>query len=125
MIEWIKNSWKIVISIFGALMMVFGVMSTAEKIATTEDLKITKELIAKDLEKMDIKVAQAIDKVNKSVQLQFDANRFTILTDQITQYKLLLRKNPNDKELQEEYKKVIEERDKILGNLKSGYPGPR
>jgi tRNA/tmRNA/rRNA uracil-C5-methylase (TrmA/RlmC/RlmD family) len=117
MIELLKKSWKAVTYIAGGIAILVGLLSFLDRFATTSDIMQTKELIAKDLQQMDLKVAQAIDNVNKSVQYQFNANRYATLSDQAMQLKLLLKKSPKDKELQEELKRVLEEKDKAIKAL--------
>ena len=114
---WIKKCWVGVTSVAGDLAIIAGIFVFTDRFATTKDIAITKQLFAKDFEKMEIKVASAIDTLNKSVQLQFNANRYKILSDQISQLKLLLRKTPEDKELKDEYKRVVEERENVIKSL--------
>lgn len=113
MIEWFKSCWKVVGTIVGALAIILGLISFVGHFATKTDIGIAQELMAKDIAKIEIKMASAIENVNKSVQYQFNANRYSTLTDQETQLKLLLRKSPNDTDLKEEYRRVVEDKEKV------------
>ena len=101
----IKKFWTAVISIAGGLAIIGGIF-------TFSDRFVTRDILATELKVVDQKVAQSIDNINKSMQYQFNANRYATLTDQAAQLKLLLRKNPNDEELKAELKRVLEDREK-------------
>lgn len=96
----LKNCWKYFVSIVGALVIIGSLFAFSDRY-------VTRELLAESLEN-----------VNKSIQYQFNANRYATLTDQMVQIKLLLKKNPEDKDLEDELKRIEYDRNNALKELK-------
>jgi len=97
----LKNCWKYFVSIAGAIAIIAGLFSFADRY-------VTRELLAKSL-----------DEVNKSIQYQFNANRYSTLTDQSAQIKILLRKNPKDQELKDELDRIEKDKLQIMQEIRN------
>lgn len=105
-----KEYWVMFTKIVGGLVIIGALF-------TFSDRYVTRDLLSMELKTIDNKVAQSLSDVNKTMQLQFNANRFTTLTDQEQQLKILLRKSPRDIELQDELKRVQEDKEKTRREL--------
>ena len=86
-------------SIVLGISLITGVIAVDSRYATSSDLKNT-----------EIQMVQTIDKLQKSMVRDRLEQRFINLTDQYYQYKILLKKNPNDFEIKEDFQKIEIER---------------
>lgn len=106
-----KEYWIMFTKIVGGLAIIGALF-------TFSDRYVTRDLLSMELKTIDQKVAQSLSDVNKTMQLQFNANRFTTLTDQEQQLKLFLRKSPKDMELQDELRRVQEDKEKVRREMR-------
>ena len=84
----------------GAL--ITGVITLDSRYATSEDLK-----------KTEIQLVQTLEKFQKDMINDRLEQRYINLTDQVYQYKALIKKNPKDTELKEDYIKLEQERQDV------------
>ena len=88
--EWIKNSWKLLISILGVIAIIGTISTGAIKVySAQEEIKSVKKDIA------DVKTNQieAYKSISKNLDQQFNAMRLQILTDQENQLDLTIQNN--------------------------------
>lgn len=91
----------------GAL--ISGVITLDSRYATSADLK-----------KQEFQLVQTLEKFQKDMVKDRLAQRYITLTDQLYQYKLLIKKNPNDIELKQDYQKLEQERLDVKRKLDEG-----
>jgi len=102
MIEYIKNCWKLIVTIAGALGIAITIISYSSSIATSADL-----------EKVKIAVKADIGQLKKSMELDRDITRLNQVNDSLMKAKLLLRTYPKDKDLLEDIETLKEDKIKI------------
>lgn len=90
----------------GAL--ITGVVTLDSRYATSEDLK-----------KTEYQLVQTLEKFQKEMVVDRLEQRYINLTDQVYQYKALIKKNPNDVELKEDYVKLEQERQEVKKKLEN------
>ena len=72
---------------------------------------------SKDVEKMEQKVVKTLEQFQTNMERKTLEQRYITLTDQMYQYKILIKKNPKDDELKEDYQKIEQERIEVKKKL--------
>jgi len=93
-------------SIITVLTLIGGILAFDDRYATSADLKKTEVQLVQTLEQF--KQSQVIDRLEQ---------RYINLTDQVMQYKLMIKKNPIDKELKEDLNKLEQDRAEVKKKL--------
>ena len=78
-----------------------------------EDRYVSKDTVDQKFKQQEIKVVATLQKFKQQVDYRWYQNLYNQLTVQMLNYKKLLRSNPDDEILKQEYKDIIEERKKI------------
>lgn len=86
-------------SIIIGLSLITGILAFDSRYATS-----------KDMEKMEQKVVKTLEQFQTNMERKTLEQRYITLTDQMYQYKILIKKNPKDDELKEDYQKIEQER---------------
>jgi len=115
-IDWIKNCWKQVSMVVGMLAIIMGILTFDARYAKTQE-------VSKEFKQTEIKVADAIKEVKKSIELQQDISRLNTINDQLMQTKILLRKHPKDQDLIDDWEVLKSEKIKIQQKMKEQEKG--
>jgi len=75
-IEWIKESYKLIVTIIGVLGILGTTLAIVSQVATAEDVKKVEQKTDAKIQASEAKTAKALDTINKSVQWQFDMQRY-------------------------------------------------
>jgi len=100
------NVRNIVSSIALAITIVTGVFTIDARYATSEDLKHT-----------EIQLVQTLERFKSDMVQDRLQQRYITLTDQAMQLKILMKKNPSDMELKEDYNIIEQERQEVKKKL--------
>lgn len=103
------NVKTIVATIVLVVSLITGVLALDGRYATSADLK-----------KQEIQMVQTFERLQKDMIKDRLEQRFIYLTDQYYQYKLLLKKNPNDFELKQDFQRIEIERLDVKRKLEEG-----
>lgn len=106
MINWLRDSWKIAISIVGGLAILGTLIAFNARYATSDDLKQTVQSIRTEN-------SIAIQELRKSMELDRDIARLNMIMDNLVKAKLLQRQYPNDPEIKSEIDELKLEKEKI------------
>lgn len=86
--------------------MITGIFTIDNRYASSDDLK-----------KSEMQLVQTLDRFKADMVQDRLEQRFINLTDQSMQYKLLIKKNPKDQELREDFYKLEQERQEVKRKL--------
>ena len=100
------NIKTIIGSIILVISLITGIFTIDSRYATSADLKKSETTLVKTLEQFKSDMTR--DRLEQ---------RFINLTDQAMQFKLLMKKNPTDIELKEDYQKIEAERQDVKKKL--------
>jgi hypothetical protein len=104
-----KSTMKTVItSIVLGVSLVTGVFAVNDRFATAADVK-----------KLETKFVQTLEQFQANQEMKNDTRRYTDLTDQAMTMKNMVRKNPNDKGLKEDYEAVERNRQELKKKLEA------
>lgn len=104
--DWLKDSWKVAISIVGGLAILGTLITFNSRYATSEDLKQTAQSIRAEN-------SIAIQELRKSMELDRDIVRLNMIMDNLVKARLLQRQYPNDPDIKAEIEELKLERDKV------------
>lgn len=104
--NWLKDSWKIAISIVGGLAILGTLITFNARYATSEDLKQAEQRIRAEN-------SIVVQELRRSMEIDRDIARLNMVTDNLMRAKLLQRQYPNDNDLKTEIEDLKLERDKI------------
>jgi hypothetical protein len=93
-------------SVVLGISLITGVFTIDSRYATSADLKKTEATIVKTLEQFQI------NQERKNLE-----QRYVNITDRVYDYKALIKKNPNDAELKEDYQNLLKEKEAIKSKL--------
>jgi len=99
-----------ILSIVAATSAILGLVTTI----FTLDSRYAKSEEVKRVEQQTIKT---LEQFQRQLDIRYENQRYQMITDQIIQYKLLLRQNPNDEMLKEDLDRLISEREAIRERL--------
>ena len=102
----LKSYWKIISGVVVIFSLLGGVWAFDDRYAK-------EEIVAQNLQQLQQQTTQTIKQVQLKIQLQFYQMMYDNLTKEMFSYKRLLRENPNDPEIREEYERIIIERNRI------------
>ena len=107
MFKYIKdNVWKTITTIVVIFSLIGGVWAF-------DDRYVSKEAVEEKLEQQEKIVIATLQKFKQQIDYRWYQNLYNDLTVQMMQYKNLLRKNPNDELLKQEYKDIVDKRKKV------------
>lgn len=106
MMNWLKNSWKVAVTIVGGLAILATLITFNSRYATSEDLKQTAQSIRTEN-------SIAIQELRKSMELDRDIARLNMIMDNLVKAKLLQRQYPNDPDIKTEIEELKLEKEKI------------
>ena len=101
-----KNNWKII----SAIVLIFSFFGG---VWAFDDRYCTNKALASTLEKFQEQTQQTIKQFQLKVQLQFYQMMYDSLTKEMFTYKRMIREDPNDQDIKEEYDRIIDERKEI------------
>lgn len=107
-----KNIWKIITGLAVILGLLGGVYAIDDRYAK-------EELVAQSLEQFQQQTQQTYKQFQLKVQLQFYQIIYDNLTKEMFTYKRMMRENPDDQDIHEEYNRVMNERSKIMQKIQS------
>lgn len=101
-----KNIWKIITGIAIILGLMGGVYAIDDRYAK-------ERRVAQSLEQFQEQTQQSIKQLRIKVQLQFYQMMYDSLTKDMISYKRMMRENPNNQDIKDEYNRIIDERNQI------------
>jgi preprotein translocase subunit SecF len=110
--NWLKNSWKMVATIIGALAIMTTLTTFYSNLATSDD-------VAKAKAEVKAENSAAIQELRKSIQLNEDINRLDRINDNIIKAKIQLRQYPKDKDIKDDIKNLIQEKVKVKEKIEN------
>ncbi len=104
--NWLKDSFKMVVSIVGALAIIATLIAFYSSLATSEDLNKAKAEIKAEN-------SVVIKELRKDIELKSDLDRLDRINDNLIKAKILQKTYPKDKEIKEDIKDLKAEKEKI------------
>jgi len=116
LLELIKNSWKLIVTVLGAIGIIGTIFSLSSLIATADDVKKTEANVVSQINTVRNDTAKSIIILNDKIELQGDIQRLKNLDDISVQLSIMIQDNPN-KKLIKQQEKVDKERDILLDKI--------
>lgn len=113
----IKNSWKLIVTIIGSLGIIATIFSFSSMIATANDIKKSEDLTIAQIDNIREDTTKSIKILNDKIELQGDVQRLKNLDDIAIQISIMLQDNPKNKKLLIQQEKVDAERDVLLDKI--------
>lgn len=105
-ITWLKDCWKIVVTIIGAIGIISILVTFTSQYATSGDLDKVKAEAAVNLEKAKIETKAIIVEFKKSMDLERDITRLNSINDSLIKAKIQQRNYPKDKDIAEDVEQL-------------------
>jgi hypothetical protein len=101
-LEYLKNTWKGVLSVVGVLAVITAIGSFRATLATSADLTAVRE-----------ETKSAISQLKKSMELDRDISRLNQINDSLMKAKIQQRAYPKDKDIAEDIETLKEDKAKV------------
>lgn len=116
-IDYLKGSYKLIVTIVGAIGICGLLFATLNNIATAEDVKKSEARTIEQVNAAMEKTNKSIEALNDKIQWQSDMQRYKNLNDLSMQLDFMIQDNPRNKKLIEQKKKIDVERDALLDKI--------
>lgn len=120
MMEFLKLWKKGVIAALGVLAVIAAILAFDARYAKPEDVQKVEVITDAKIKTVETNTAKSINEVTKTIQLQQNVIRLNAVNDQLIKTRGLIKTYPKDKELQEDYENLKEERTKIQQSIDKG-----
>lgn len=117
MLELLKNSWKMIVSIVGAIGILAIAYNTMNTVATADDVQRAKNETKIEINTLRVDTASSIKILNDQIQFNSDVQRLKTLDDMSIQLEMIILDNPKNKKAKEQREKVDVERDVLLNRI--------
>jgi hypothetical protein len=118
--EFLKLWKKGVIAALGVLAVIAAILAFDARYAKPEDVQKVEVITDAKIKTVETNTAKSINEVTKTIQLQQNVIRLNAVNDQLIKTRGLIKTYPKDKELQEDYENLKEERTKIQQSIDKG-----
>ena len=116
-IEILKNSWKLIVTIIGAIGILATFYNLSSSVVTAKDLDSAKKEVRVEIKEVDKNAQQSFKVLNDTIQFNSDVQRLKTLEDLSSQYEIMLYNDPKNKKLIKNKEKVDKEKDDVLNRI--------
>lgn len=112
-----KNSWKLIVTIIGAIGIVVTLFSFGSLIATADDVKKSEVKIGTQISALRDDTSKSIKILNDKIEFQGDVQRLKNLDDIAIQLSIMIQKDPKNRKLLKLQENVDKERSELLEKI--------
>lgn len=104
---------KIVGGIVLIISLITGVWAVDDRYAKGEELKKTETKFSDKVKNTEVQLVQTLERFKSDIAQERLEQRYINLTDQTYQYKALIRRDPKNKEIRDDYEAIEKERQRV------------
>jgi len=112
-----KNSWKLIVTIIGAIGIVVTLFTFGSLIATADDVKKSEVKISTQISALRDDTSKSIKILNDKIEFQGDVQRLKNLDDMAVQLTIMIQKDSKNKKLLKQQENVDRERSVLLEKI--------